>query len=300
MRRSAVAIGLASLAALTLAACGGNVRDSAPSGSVSIPDLPGDPVPRPEPLSRYGNGPVYEVLGETYRVMDSSSGYKERGVASWYGKKFHGRLTSNREPYDMYAMTAAHKTLPLPTYVKVRNLRNDKSIIVRVNDRGPFVHNRIIDLSYAAALKLDMVRDGTSLVEVTAISFEGSPAGDRPVRIVEPPEPPADTSASAAAAVPAPESQSPPPAQGRTAPPVEQDHEIFAQVGAFGDRANAERRRSDLLSGGIRGAFIFADEAATPPMYRVRIGPIKDVDDYDALVLKLEALGIKDPYLVAL
>ena len=300
MRRSAAAIGLASLAALTLVACGGNVRDSAPGGSVSIPDLPGDPVPRPEPRSRYGNGPVYEVLGETYRVMDSSSGYKERGVASWYGKKFHGRLTSNREPYDMYAMTAAHKTLPLPTYVKVRNLRNDKSIIVRVNDRGPFVHNRIIDLSYAAALKLDMVSDGTSLVEVTAISFEDSPAGDRPVRIVEPPEPPADTSASAAAAVPAPESQSPPPAQGRTAPPVEQDHEIFAQVGAFGDRANAERRRSDLLSGGIRGAFIFADEAATPPMYRVRIGPIKDVDDYDALVLKLEALGIKDPYLVAL
>ena len=300
MRRSLAAIGLLSLAALTLTACGGNVRDSAPRGSVSIPDLPGDPVPRPEPRSRYGNGPVYEVLGETYQVMDSSSGYKERGVASWYGKKFHGRLTSNREPYDMYAMTAAHKTLPLPTYVKVRNLRNDKSIIVRVNDRGPFVHNRIIDLSYAAALKLDMVRDGTSLVEVTAISFEDPPPGDRPVRIVEPPEPPADTSASAAAPIPAPESQSTPDAQGRTAPPVQQDHEIFVQVGAFGDRANAERRRSALLSGGIGGAFIFADEAATPPMYRVRIGPISGVDDYDALVLKLEALGIKDPYLVAL
>ncbi|HSM31321.1 MAG TPA: septal ring lytic transglycosylase RlpA family protein, partial [Woeseiaceae bacterium] len=185
MNRSQAATAIVALAALTLAACGGNVRDSAPSGSVSIPDLPGDPVPRPEPRSRYGNGPVYEVLGGTYRVMDSSSGYKERGVASWYGRKFHGRLTSNREPYDMYAMTAAHKTLPLPTYVKVRNLRNNKSIIVRVNDRGPFVHNRIIDLSYAAALKLDMVRDGTSLVEVTAISFDEQP-GDRPVRVVEP------------------------------------------------------------------------------------------------------------------
>ena len=91
--------------------------------------------------------------------METSSGYKERGVASWYGKKFHGRLTSNRETYDMYEMTAAHKSLPLPTYVRVRNLRNNRSsVVVRVNDRGPFVHNRIIDLSYAAALKLDMVR----------------------------------------------------------------------------------------------------------------------------------------------
>ena len=141
--------------------------------------MSGEVTPRPEARSRYGNGPVYEVLGKRYTVMPSSSGYQERGVASWYGKKFHGNLTSNREPYDMYAMTAAHKTLPLPTYVRVRNLRNDKSIIVRVNDRGPFVHNRIIDLSYAAAMKLDMIKDGTSLVEVTAISFD-QPAGDRP------------------------------------------------------------------------------------------------------------------------
>ena len=275
MRPSRAAIGACALAALSLAACGGNVRDSAPSGSVSIPDLPADPEPRPEPRSRYGNGPVYEVLGETYRVMDSGSGYKERGVASWYGKKFHGRLTSNREPYDMYAMTAAHKTLPLPTYVNVRNLRNNKSIVVRVNDRGPFVHNRIIDLSYTAALKLDMVRDGTSLVEVTAITFD-VPPGDRPVRIVEPAQPP--------------EAQ----------PAMQANNEIFVQVGAFGDRENAERRRSALLSGGIGGAFIFADEAATPPMYRVRIGPIDGVDAYDALVLKLETLGITDPYLITL
>jgi rare lipoprotein A len=279
MHRSRVAIGVVALATLSLAACGGNVRDSAPSGSVSIPDLPADPEPRPEPRSRYGNGPVYEVLGETYRVMDSGSGYKERGVASWYGKKFHGRLTSNREPYDMYAMTAAHKTLPLPTYVNVRNLRNNKSIVVRVNDRGPFVHNRIIDLSYAAALKLDMVRDGTSLVEVTAITFD-VPPGDRPVRIVEPAQPPA-----------------PPPEAQRA---MQANNEIFVQVGAFGDRENAERRRSALLSGGIGGAFIFADEAATPPMYRVRIGPIDGVDAYDALVLKLETLGITDPYLITL
>ncbi len=281
MQPNRAAISAVALGVLTLAACGGNVRDSAPSGSASIPDLPGDPVPRPEPRSRYGNGPVYEVFGETYRVMNSSSGYRERGVASWYGKKFHGRLTSNREPYDMYAMTAAHKTLPLPTYVKVRNLRNDRSIIVRVNDRGPFVHNRIIDLSYAAARKLDMIRDGTSLVEVTAISFD-EPPGDRPVRIVEPAQPPAS--------VP----------QQQLQQAAQRDHDIFVQVGAFGERANAERRRAALSSGGIRGAFIFADEAATPPLYRVRIGPIDGVDAYDELVDKLEVLGITDPYLVTL
>ena len=285
MNRSPAAMCAAEVATLSLAACGGNVRDSAPSGSVSIPDLPADPVPRAEPRSRYGNGPIYEVFGETYRVMDSGSGYKERGVASWYGKKFHGRLTSNREPYDMYAMTAAHKTLPLPTYVTVRNLRNNKSIVVRVNDRGPFVHNRIIDLSYAAALKLDMVRDGTSLVEVTAITFD-EPMGDRPVRIVEPAQPPAPQLATASR----PEAQ----------PAIQKNNDIFVQVGAFGDRANAERRRSVLLSGGIGGAFVFADEAATPPIYRVRIGPIDGVDVYDALVLKLETLGITDPYLVTL
>ena len=263
-----------------LAGCGANaLRDSAPSGSVAIPDLPGDAVPRPEPRSRYGNGPVYEVHGKHYSVLGSSSGYKERGVASWYGKKFHGRLTSSREKYDMYEMTAAHKTLPLPTYVKVRNLRNDKSIVVRVNDRGPFVHNRIIDLSYAAALRLDMVQDGTSLVEVTAISFD-DPPGDRPVRIVDPPAPPES----------APE----------PTPEVRTDHEIFVQVGAFGDRANAERRQAVLMSGGITRAFIFADEAADPPIFRVRIGPIAGVDDYDLLVAKLEALGISDPYLVSL
>ena len=144
--------------------------DSAPvrSGTGTL-SLPADPVPRAEPRGRYGNGPVYEVLGKRYEVMDSSRGYRERGVASWYGQKFHGRPTASREPYDMYAMTAAHKSLPLPTYVEVRNLKNGRRIVVRVNDRGPFVHNRIIDLSYSAALKLDMVRDGTSLVEVTAI-----------------------------------------------------------------------------------------------------------------------------------
>ncbi len=277
-------LSLLAIALLALAACGGNkVRgDGPPTGSSRIPDLPGDAVPRPEPRSRYGNGPVYEVLGKRYTVMPSSAGYQERGVASWYGKKFHGNLTSNREVYDMYEMTAAHKTLPLPTYVRVRNLSNNKSIVVRVNDRGPFVHNRIIDLSYSAALKLDMIKDGTSLVEVTAINFD-EPSGDRPVRRSEP--------------------SAPPPASGEQAPyrstPAVVENRIYVQVGAFGDRANAERRLGALSLAGIKDAFIHEERTPERTLYRVRIGPVADVVQYDVLVEELEGIGITDPYLIA-
>ena len=262
---------------LTVASCGGNVRNYGPpsTGSAHIPDMPADPVPRPEPRGKYGNGPVYEVLGKRYTVMPSSSGYQERGVASWYGTKFHGNLTSSREPYDMYAMTAAHKTLPLPTYVRVRNLRNDRSIIVRVNDRGPFVHNRIIDLSYAAALKLDMVKDGTSMVEVTAINFD-APQGDRPTRISTPAEPPRSGSAQ----------------------PVGVTHRIYVQVGAFGDRSNAERRLGVLSTAGMHDAFIHEERSPERVLFRVRIGPVADVVQYDMLVAELESIGITDPYLI--
>lgn len=114
-----------------------------------------EPVPTKEPLSRYGNPSEYSVDGRSYQVMRNSSGYKTRGVASWYGTKFHKQRTSSGEPYNMYVMSAAHKTLPLPTYIKVKNLDNGKEAIVKVNDRGPFHSNRIIDLSYAAALKLE-------------------------------------------------------------------------------------------------------------------------------------------------
>ena len=279
MPRSAVCY-LFVLLALTVAGCGSNsVQDGPPrSGSMRIPDLPDDAVPRPEPKSRYGNGPVYEVLGKRYTVMPSSQGYKERGVASWYGKKFHGNLTSNREPYDMYGMTAAHKTLPLPTYVRVTNLSNNRSIVVRVNDRGPFVHNRIIDLSYSAALKLDMVGTGTGLVEVEAISFD-EPAGDRPVRKVTPPAP------RTAKPLPAPAA-------------IDEDR-IFVQVGAFGSRENAERRLSALHGANILAAFVVADTSVSPALYRVRIGPIKGIVQYDIVVEELENLGISDPFLIS-
>ncbi len=241
------------------------------SGSNVAGELPGNAVPRDEPKSRYGNGPYYRVMGETYEVMDSSHGYQERGVASWYGKKFHGRKTSSQEPYDMYAMTAAHKALPLPTYVRVRNLKNNRSIVVRVNDRGPFVDNRLIDLSYSAALKLDMIRDGTSLVEVTAISFD-KPGFDQPV----------------------PRSTAPVAAE-----PTPVDAKLFIQVGAFGDRKNAERRFRMLRNNGFRQAFVHKDTRQAPALYRVRIGPIAEVSQYDRLVGRLNDIGISETHLIS-
>ena len=147
-------------------------QDGAPSKLRNISFK--EPVPSKEPLSRYGNISEYSVDGRSYQVMRSSTGYKARGIASWYGTKFHKQRTSSGEPYDMYVMSAAHKTLPLPTYVKVKNLNNGKVAIVKVNDRGPFHSDRIIDLSYAAALKLGVFPKGTAPVEIETLM---GPAG---------------------------------------------------------------------------------------------------------------------------
>ena len=254
---------------LSLAGCASKKSSDGPPRSGSSGSLPPDAVPRKEAKSRYGNPAVYEVFGVRYSVMDSSYGYKERGVASWYGKKFHGRKTSSQEPYDMHAMTAAHKTLPLPTYVRVRNLRNNKTIVVRVNDRGPFVDNRIIDLSYSAAIKLDMVGAGTAMVEVTALGYDDPPPNQRqdaPARVKK-----SDPQAS---------------------------QEIFVQVGAFGDIDNAKRRYALLRDTGVKGAFVHKDESRTPALYRIRIGPLRNVDEYDALVRKLAKIGVAEAHLV--
>jgi rare lipoprotein A len=187
---------LAILAASIVGACGGGparhppaepratIVTPAPAPALRPPDpdllaLP-DPVPMAEPRAKFGNPPFYAVFGQRYTVLDTARGYVERGVASWYGPDFHGVRTSIGEPYDMYGMTAAHKTLPLPAYARVTNLKNGRSITVRINDRGPFKANRIIDLSYAAALKLDMVREGTTLVEVRALEPGDAPPADPP------------------------------------------------------------------------------------------------------------------------
>ena len=139
-----------------------------------------DATPKPEPRSKYGNPPDYEVFGQRYFVLNSATGYKERGHASWYGTKFNGRRTSSGEPYDMFQMTAAHKTLPLPTYVRVTRTSNGKSVIVKVNDRGPFHQGRIIDLSYAAATRLDLLKAGSAEVEVEAIDPGAAPTSPAP------------------------------------------------------------------------------------------------------------------------
>jgi rare lipoprotein A len=148
------------------------LQDGAPDKTIH-PSKIADPKPKHESYSKYGNPGSYTVLGKKYEVWDTHLGYEQSGTASWYGTKFHGQLTSSREPYDMYAMTAAHKNLPIPSYAKVTNLDNGKYCVVRVNDRGPFAHDRIIDLSYAAATKLDMLGKGTARVKVEAIDTRG-------------------------------------------------------------------------------------------------------------------------------
>lgn len=145
------------------------VKDGAPTKKVDVSKIP-DAVPQAESMSKYGNPPEYTVNGKKYYVLKSAKGYDKKGIGSWYGTKFHGQLTSTREPYDMYAMTAASTDLPLPTYAQVTDLENGKKIIVKVNDRGPFDKDRVIDLSYAAAKKLGYANKGTALVEVKAIS----------------------------------------------------------------------------------------------------------------------------------
>ncbi|HEY8537380.1 MAG TPA: septal ring lytic transglycosylase RlpA family protein [Steroidobacteraceae bacterium] len=225
-----------------------------PTDIASIPDA----VPKPEPRSAKGNPPFYTVLGKRYFVLQSAEGYVERGVASWYGPGFHSKYTSNGEVYDMYAMTAAHKTLPLPTYVQVTNLSNGRSVVVRVNDRGPFKEGRIIDLSYTAAAKLDMLRSGTAFVEVRAISAK------------EPPQ----TVASAPSA-------------------------LFVQAGAFSSEANATKLVAQLRAEGITNASIRADAVDGRTLYRVRVGPVPSVADFDRTLARLKKLGIEDAHLAA-
>ncbi len=158
----------------------------AAAGCASQPPQPGPAAgaagtPRDEPRARSGNPPFYEVNGRRYVVLDSAAGYVEQGVASWYGPDFHGKRTATGEVYDMHAMTGAHPTLPLPTWVRVTNLQNGRSVVVRLNDRGPFSKNRVIDLSRAAAEQLDMIGGGTAMVEVRSLAAGDPAPAVRPV-----------------------------------------------------------------------------------------------------------------------
>ena len=241
--------------------------DSTPTGPP--PDLSKipEPVPKTEPKSQYGNKSPYDVLGETYKVLPSCNGYVERGLASWYGNKFHGYMTSNFEKYDMYAYTAAHKTLPLPCYVRVTNLENGKSAIVRVNDRGPFAPNRIVDLSYVAAVKLGVWPKGTAMVEVRSIDAEHTEK--KPVA-------PRETVVSGAP------QKTPNPA-------------LYLQVGAFADAANAERAANQVRAAKLGEVRIVESTVNGKSLRRVRVGPLRDADEADRLTPKLKSLGLGEP-----
>jgi rare lipoprotein A len=238
------------------------VRDSAPEQPLDISNIV-EPVPRDEPPAAYGNRSPYTVLGKSYRVMPSAKGYKERGIASWYGQKFHGRQTSSREIYDMCSFSAAHKTLPLPSYVRVTNLDNGRSAVVRVNDRGPFHAGRIIDLSYAAAIKLGVDRTGTARVEVEAL-----PGG-------------AEISGRSVAATAAP-------------PPVGAGRMQTVQVGAFRERDNARRIADQLEQSGVRGVKVEDVRIDGGRVWRVRVGPMPPRAVQD-VVERIEALGLPSP-----
>jgi peptidoglycan lytic transglycosylase len=270
-----------------------------PPPAQSVPDV----VPRIEPRSRTGNPPFYDVLGKRYFVLSSSSGYVERGVASWYGPGFHKVRTSIGEPYDMYGMSAAHKTLPLPAYVRVTNLQNGRSVVVRVNDRGPFVGNRIIDLSYTAASKLDMLRNGTAMVEVRTLDALPTPAPmPAPAPALEAPITAAD-SAPVAAPLTASALETASPgavvavAPGAQVAQVAIPAALFIQAGAFSDPKNAERLVEKLRGGGYGKIFVRDNEIAGRRMYRVRIGPVPSVAEFDRIVAALERVGINDAHL---
>ncbi|MBA2408627.1 MAG: septal ring lytic transglycosylase RlpA family protein [Gammaproteobacteria bacterium] len=238
-------------------------------------NYPPDAVPKVEPKSRYGNPPYYVVAGQRYDVLDSSEGFVERGMASWYGSDFHGRQASSGETYDMYAMTAAHPTLPLPTYVQVTNLDNGRKTVVKVNDRGPFHGGRVIDLSYAAAYKLDIVQRGTALVEVRAVD----PDAPRPA--------------------PAPVVATPPRAVQTAAMPLPDLPVLFVQVGAFAELRNAEALRAHLLLSEPGTIQITPGVGADDPLYRVRIGPLSSAGDADLTARRVQALGLYDACVVA-
>jgi rare lipoprotein A len=244
----------------------------------SVPDA----IPRAEPRSALGNPPFYSVGGRRYVVLPSADGYIERGVASWYGTDFHGLRTATGESYDMFAMTAAHKTLPLPCYARVTNLANGRSVIVRINDRGPFVSNRIIDLSYTAASRLDMIRNGTAFVQVEALTAAVAPLTTQ-LPATTPAASAASVGVSSVPAITAPLASAPPTPMSR----------YYIQVGAYAQAENAHRTEQALRGAGLEHVFVLG-ATSTAPLQRVRIGPIDNVQQFDQLIERLSALGFTD------
>jgi rare lipoprotein A len=240
-----------------------SVKDGAPDKKYSkqwdeIPDA----VPREEAKSKYGNPPSYEVFGKRYYVMDSSEGFKQKGLASWYGTKFHGQRASSGETYNMYAMTAAHKTLPLPTYVEVTNLKNGRKAVVKVNDRGPFHEGRIIDLSYAAATKLDVVATGTAPVEIRVINEKGEPA----VAVDD--------------------------------EYVDENGKLYVQIAAFSTEEHALRMIEDLRDKKFHSVRIHVDNNKGKLLYRVRIGPVPTDHVAEQVLAQLKEINLDNAKII--
>lgn len=241
-------------------------QDRGPDKPVDLSHVP-DAKPRAEVRTLAGNKNPYTVLGKTYYLMEDETGYKEQGVASWYGQKFHGRKTSNGETYDMYGMTAAHKTLPIPSYVRVTNLANNRQVVVRVNDRGPFHGNRIIDLSYAAAQRLGFAGQGTAQVEVEIIV----PGDQPPAPLRAEADTPSDTG--------------------------ETGQKTFLQVGAFGslDAAKSQQTRISALTDFPVEVHSADDQ---PVLHRVRIGPLSSNEEVVQLREQLRRNAIEQTHIV--
>ncbi len=254
------------------------------------------PIPRAEPRSKYGNPAKYEVFGVDYRVMNSARGYDQQGKASWYGPGFHGKLTSTRETYDMYAMTAAHKSLPLPCYVEVTNLLNGRQIVVRVNDRGPFVEGRIIDLSYVAAQKLDVIEAGTAPVRVRALTtptqqvlnYEKLPDGDpglaRGALEVERNQP---TQVAVSG--------------NNTVIETPADYQVptssyYLQLGAFSEADNAYALQARLSQQTSHSVIVMADEYGA--LHRVQVGPIDNEPAAQRARQQFINLGYQQPKII--
>ena len=251
------------------------VADGGPPAPIDVSGVR-EPVPRAEPRSRYGNRSPYTVLGKTYHVLERADGYSERGVASWYGSKFNGRATSSGELYDICIFSAAHKTLPLPSFVRVTNLDNGRSLIVRVNDRGPFHAGRIMDLSYAAAVRLGVDRTGTARVELQAITGNAVPL---PVQL--------------ASQAPALRPLDPIPAAADQR--IDVDGEHFVQVGSFADKSNARRLADRLEDAGLGDVDLDHAQIGEQDVWRVRIGPVRG-HELASLLERLRQLGLPNPH----
>ena len=269
---------------------GGYLSGDGPGADVPVDlDATPDAQPRVEPLHRYANRP-YVALGQTYTPLTAPGNYKERGIASWYGKKFHGQRTSSGETYNMFAMSAAHPTQPIPSYVRVTNLGNNKSVVLRINDRGPFLHDRIIDLSYTAAHKLGIIGSGSAEVQVESLVPDAKPAAPITLDAVKsealPLEPVTQTA-------PEPAPLSAPAAPAAVSTQAVSAGNAYLQLGAFKSQQSAEsflaRMRAELATGGKEVVLYQKGD-----LVRVHLGPYSSAEEAKAIAEKLEGqLGFK-------